>query len=238
VKVAVVGSGKMGREVEAILRERGHEPVMVGKGEGFPAGCTVGIDFTRGEAVVENVRKALAARARYVVGTTGWTERADEVARLVDDAKGGLVHAANFSVGVNLFYRIVREAARILAPFSDYDPYVLERHHRQKKDAPSGTAKALAAILEAAGGPRRKAATSLSGALKDDEFLVSAVRAGGIVGEHTVGFDSGGDEILLEHRARSRRGFALGAVLAAEWIASRTGVFTFDAVLADLGEKV
>jgi 4-hydroxy-tetrahydrodipicolinate reductase len=238
VKVAVVGSGKMGREVEAVLRERGHEPVMVGKGEAFPAGCAVGIDFTRGDAVVENVRKALAANARYVVGTTGWTERADEVARLVNDAKGGLVHAANFSVGVNLFYRIVREAARILAPFSDYDPYVLERHHRQKKDAPSGTAKALSAILEQSGGRRRQAATSLSRPLEDDEFLVSAVRAGGIVGEHTVGFDSGGDEILLEHRARSRRGFALGAVLAAEWIASRTGVFTFDAVLADLGQKV
>ena len=238
MKVAVVGSGKMGREVEAVLRERGHEPVSVGKGEAFPAGCPVGIDFTRGEAVVENVRKALAARARYVVGTTGWNERTDEVARLVNDAKGGLVHAANFSVGVNLFYRIVREAARILAPFPDYDPYVLERHHRQKKDAPSGTAKALSTILEQSGGRRRRAATSLSRPLEDDEFLVSAVRAGGIVGEHTVGFDSGGDEILLEHRARSRRGFALGAVLAAEWIVSRTGIFTFDAVLADLGQKV
>jgi 4-hydroxy-tetrahydrodipicolinate reductase len=228
----------MGREVEAVLRERGHEPVMVGKGEAFPAGCTVGIDFTRGEAVVENVRKALAARARYVVGTTGWNEHADEVRRLVDEAKGGLVHAANFSVGVNLFYGIVREAARILAAFPDYDPYILERHHRQKKDAPSGTAKALAAILESAGDPRRRAVMSPAGPLQADEFLVSAVRAGGIVGEHTVGFDSGGDEILLEHRARSRRGFALGAVLAAEWIATRKGVFTFDAVLADLGQRV
>ena len=115
---------------------------------------------------------------------------------------------------------------------------MLERHHRQKKDAPSGTAKALAAIVEKAGGKRSRAVTSLSAPLKDDEFLVTAVRAGGIVGEHAVGFDSGGDEILLEHRARSRRGFALGAVLAAEWIASRTGVFGFDAVLADLGPQV
>ena len=238
MKVAVVGPGKMGREVEAVLRERGHEPVVVARGQAFPPGCAVGIDFTRADAVVENVKKALAARARYVVGTTGWSEHADEVRRLVEDAGGGLVHAANFSVGVNLFYRIVREAARTLAPFADYDPYVLERHHRGKKDAPSGTAKALAAILESAGGPRRKAVTSPSPPLKPDEFLVSAVRAGGIVGEHTVGFDSGGDEILLEHRARSRRGFALGAVLAAEWIAGRTGVFGFDAVLADLGQGV
>jgi 4-hydroxy-tetrahydrodipicolinate reductase len=237
VKVAVVGPGKMGREVEAVLRERGHEPVMVRKGEGFPAGCAVGIDFTRGEAVVDNVKNALAARARYVVGTTGWNDRADEVRRLVEASGGGLVHAANFSVGVNLFYRIVQAAAQVMAAFGDYDPYVVEKHHRQKKDAPSGTAKALAAILESAAGTRRKAATSLSGPLKDDEFLVTAVRAGGIVGEHTVGFDSGGDEILLEHRARSRRGFALGSVLAAEWIANRTGVHGFDAVLADLAKR-
>lgn len=238
MKVAVVGPGKMGREIAEVLRERGHEPVMVEKGDAFPAGCPVGIDFTRPEAVVENVKKALAARARYVVGTTGWSAQSEEVRRLVESAGGGLVYAANFSVGVNLFYRIVQEAARTLAAFPDYDPYVLERHHRQKKDAPSGTARTLAEIVEKAGGARRRAATSLSAPLKDDEFLVSAVRAGGIVGEHTVGFDSGGDEILLEHRARSRRGFALGAVLAAEWIASRTGVFGFDAVLADLGARV
>ena len=238
MRVAVVGPGKMGREVAEVLRERGHEPVMVGRVDAFPAGCAVGIDFTRPDAVMENVKKALAARTRYVVGTTGWSAQAEEVRRLVDNGKGGLVHAANFSVGVNLFYRIVSEAARTLAPFADYDPYVLERHHRQKKDAPSGTAKALAAIVEKAGGKRSRAVTSLSAPLKDDEFLVTAVRAGGIVGEHAVGFDSGGDEILLEHRARSRRGFALGAVLAAEWIASRTGVFGFDAVLADLGPQV
>jgi len=237
LKVAVVGAGKMGREVEAVLRDRGHEPVLVSRGQPFPAGCAVGIDFTRPEAVVENLKKALSARARYVIGTTGWNDRAEEVRRLVEESRGGLVHAANFSLGVNLFYRIVAEAARVLAPFPDYDPWVLERHHRQKKDAPSGTAKTLAALVESAA-PGRKAATSLSGALGAGQFLVSAVRAGGIVGEHTVGFDAGGDEILLEHRARTRRGFAQGAVLAAEWISTRDGVFGFDAVLADLGARV
>ena len=234
MKVAVVGPGKMGGEVADVLRERGHEPVMVGARDPFPSGCAVGIDFTKPEAVVENVKKAMAAGARYVVGTTGWSDHVEEIRRLVEAAGSGLVHAANFSVGVNLFYGIVREAARTLARFPDYDPYVLERHHRQKKDAPSGTAKALAGIVEKAGGRRRRAVTSSSGPLKEDEFLVSAVRAGGIVGEHTVGFDSGGDEILLEHRARSRRGFALGAVLAAEWIATRNGFFSFEAVLDDL----
>src|SRR5438093_10884812 len=234
--MAVVGAGKMGREVAEVLRERGHEPVMVGARDPFPSGCAVGIDFTKPEAVVENVKKAMAASARYVVGTTGWSAQEAEVRRLVEGAGGGLVHAANFSVGVNLFYAIVREAARTLARFPDYDPYVLERHHRQKRDAPSGTAKSLASILESAGGRRSKAALALEGPLPEDRFHVSAVRAGGIVGEHTVGFDSGGDEILLEHRARTRRGFAMGAVLAAEWIAQREGLHTFEEVVEDLAK--
>lgn len=234
MKVAVVGLGKMGREVEAALGERGHQPRLVGKGSAFPSDCPVGIDFTRAEAVLGNVRAAMAAGSRYVVGTTGWGEQIEEVRAAVTEARGGFVYAANFSLGVNLFYRIVRQAAGLLARFPEYDPYILERHHRQKKDAPSGTAKALAAIVEKAGGPRTQAASTLEGALPADRFHIAAVRAGGIVGDHTVGFDSGTDEILLEHRARSRRGFALGAVLAAEWIATRTGFFDFEEVLEDL----
>jgi 4-hydroxy-tetrahydrodipicolinate reductase len=232
--VAVVGYGKMGHEVESVLRERRHEAACVDLGEPFPTGCVVGIDFTDPSAVVGNVQAALAARARYVVGTTGWLEKLPEVAAAVTEAGGGLVHAANFSLGVNLFYRIVREAAALLAPFPDYDPYILEKHHRQKKDAPSGTAKVLADIVAASGGSRQAAADHLEGALPAEAFHVAAVRAGGIVGEHVVGFDSGGDEILIEHRARTRRGFALGAVLAAEWIATRTGIHRFEAVLDDL----
>jgi 4-hydroxy-tetrahydrodipicolinate reductase len=121
VKVAVVGHGKMGREVEAVLRERGHEPVIAARGA-FPPDCRVGIDFTRAEAVPGNVAVAMAGGARYVVGTTGWQDRVEEVRRLVELAGGGLVHAPNFSLGVNLFYRLVREAAARLAPFPDYDP--------------------------------------------------------------------------------------------------------------------
>ena len=232
MRVAIVGHGKMGREVEGVLRERGHDPVVAERGT-FPADCPVGIDFTRAEAVPGNVDRALAAGARYVVGTTGWTDRLDAVRGRVEAAGGGLVHAPNFSLGVNLYYRIVRSAALLLAPFPDYDPYVLERHHRQKKDAPSGTARALAAILQSAEGRRRTAVTTLEGALPDEAFHVAALRAGGIVGDHTVGFDSGGDEILIEHRARSRRGFAQGAVLAAEWIVNRNGFYDFGAVLDD-----
>ena len=234
MRVAVVGTGKMGREVEAALHERGHEALPVHRGDSFPAGCPVGIDFTRADAVPANVAAALAAGARYVVGTTGWQDRLPDVSRLVEEKNGGLVWAANFSLGVNLFYRIVRDAASLLARFPEYDPYILERHHRQKKDAPSGTARALAEVLAQAGLKRAKPEMELQGALADDRFHVSAVRAGGIVGDHTVGFDSGGDEILLEHRARTRRGFAAGAVMAAEWVVDKKGVFGFDAVLDDL----
>ncbi len=215
MRVAVVGFGKMGREVAALLPERGHEAVAVGRGDVYPEDCPVGIDFTTPAAAVGNIDRALAAGSRYVVGTTGWTESLEAVRARVDEAQGGLVHAANFSLGVNLFYAIAREAAAILAPFPAYDAYVVERHHREKKDTPSGTARVLAGLV----------GTSVP---------ISSVRAGGIVGDHVVGFDSGGDEILLEHRARNRRGFALGAVLAAEWIATRRGVHGFDAVLEDL----
>lgn len=238
MKVALAGHGQMGHEVDAVLRERGHSPVGMLRGTGFPAGCAVGIDFTGPEAVVPNVKRALAAGSRYVVGTTGWDAQKDEVRQLVEDAGGGLVYGSNFSVGMNLFYQIVRQTAEILSRFADYDPYILERHHRKKKDAPSGTARQLAAILASTGEMKREPVTALgSEALAPGQFHVASVRAGGIVGDHTVGFDSGGDEILLEHRARSRRGFALGAVLAAEWIATRTGFHAFDAVLEDLQKR-
>jgi 4-hydroxy-tetrahydrodipicolinate reductase len=234
VKVAVVGHGAMGHEVEAALRDAGHEPLIVGRGSAFPRGCPVGIDFTRADAVPDNVAAAIAQGARYVVGTTGWQERLPEVRRLVESAGGGLVYGANFSVGVQLYFRIVQQAATLLARFPDYDPYVLERHHRRKRDAPSGTARQLASILASSGGRRQRAAEALNGPLPDDAFHVAALRAGGIVGDHTVGFDAGGDEILLEHRARSRRGFAVGAVRAAEWIAARSGVHSFEDILDDL----
>jgi 4-hydroxy-tetrahydrodipicolinate reductase len=234
MRIAIVGLGRMGREVESLLRDRGHEAVLVGRGEPFPGQCPVGIDFTRADAVPDNVRVAMSAGARYVVGTTGWDDRRDEVRRIVEEAGGGLVYAANFSLGVQLFYRVARHAAGLMARFPEYDPYVLERHHRGKRDSPSGTARALASILESQVGSRPRATTELTGGLAEDAFHVAAVRAGGIVGDHTVGFDSGGDEILLEHRARTRRGFALGSLLAAEWIATRTGFHAFDAVIEDL----
>ena len=234
MRIAVVGYGRMGREVEAVLQDRGHEAVVVRRGSPYPPDCAAGIDFTRASEVPGNVAAALKAGSRYVVGTTGWEGKTTEIRDLVQAQHGGFVHAANFAIGVNLFYRIVREAASLLSRFPAYDPYVLERHHRMKKDAPSGTARVLAELLESAKGPRLRAVTSFVGSIPEDAFHVASVRAGGVVGEHTVGFDSGSEEILLEHRARSRRTFAEGAVLAAEWIATRAGFYRFDEVLDDL----
>jgi 4-hydroxy-tetrahydrodipicolinate reductase len=236
MRVAIVGYGKMGHEIETRLNQRGHTPVVAPRGS-FPADCPVGIDFSRADAVADNVARALAANARYVLGTTGWSGDLAAIRQRVEAAGGALVYAANFSLGVNLYYRVVRAAAALLAPFPDYDPYVLERHHRQKQDAPSGTAKILAGIVEAAKGIRSRPVSELDGALPEAAFHVSSLRAGGIVGDHTVGFDSGGDEILIEHRARSRGGFALGAVLAAEWIVGRQGFFGFEDILDDLAQR-
>ena len=147
MRVAVIGHGRMGREVEAALIERGHEPVIVKRAAGFPHLCPVGIDFTQPEAVLANTRRALEAGARYVVGTTGWSDAEPEMRELVTASRGGLVHAANFSLGVNLFYQVVRHAAALLAHFPDYDPYIVEKHHRKKRDAPSGTARVLAGFI-------------------------------------------------------------------------------------------
>src|SRR5262245_1002141 len=210
----------MGREVESVLLERRHDVEIAGRGDRFPTGCVVGIDFSVAGAVPANVENAMRSGARYVVGTTGWSDRLGDVQRLVQASGGGLVHAPNFSLGVNLFYRILRDASALLARFPEYDPWLLERHHASKKDQPSGTAKVLAEILAATQGHGTPPA-------------IASVRAGGIVGDHAVGFDSGGDEIVLEHRSRSRRGFALGAVMAAEWIAPRSGFYSFEEVLSE-----
>lgn len=235
MRVAVVGLGRTGREVLAVLEARGHVAVPVRRGDPFPRDCAAGIDFSRGDAVAANLSAALAAATPYVIGTTGWEAALPSLTQQVERAHGAMLHAANFALGVNVFYRLVRDAARRLAALPEYDPFVLERHHRHKRDAPSGTARELASLLSAAYDGRRRALGHLDGtALPDDAFHVASLRAGGIVGEHVVGWDSGDDEILLEHRARSRRGFALGAVRAAEWLPGRRGVFTFEALLDEL----
>ena len=161
----------------------------------------------------------MLAGVPLVEGTTGWSEERDEIERLVRDADGAFVFGANFSIGVNLFYRVVDFAAELFAKFPEYEVFLEEQHHSRKKDAPSGTALKLKEIV--------------SQHVKKD-FGVSATRAGNIPGTHRVGFDGPADQILLEHCARSREGFASGAILAAEWIVGKKGSFEFTDVIEEL----
>jgi 4-hydroxy-tetrahydrodipicolinate reductase len=229
MKIALIGTGTMGGLVEKLAERRGHECVpLVGHADaessakeiaGNLAGFDVAIDFTTAEAVRRNVEACMIAKLPLVEGTTGWNAQRDEVERIVREAGGAFVFGANFSIGVNVFYRVVDFAAELLAKFPDYETFIEEQHHSRKKDAPSGTALKLKEIVS------RHVAK---------EFGVSATRAGNIPGTHRVGFDGPADQILLEHTARSREGFAAGALMAAEWIVGKTGFYEFTDVMDEI----
>jgi 4-hydroxy-tetrahydrodipicolinate reductase len=227
MKIAIVGYGKMGRMVERVALSRKHEIVARfdvdnnAGGAGLTAESLAGVDaaieFSTPDTVLDNVKRLVALRVPTVVGTTGWYDRLDQVRDLVKATDAALVYGANFSIGVNLFYRIVQNAAQMFSHYAQYDPYLLEAHHRFKKDAPSGTALVIADRIRESYGDRAPQAV--------------AIRAGHIPGTHEVGFDSDADTITLTHTARSREGFAAGAVLAAELIRGRQGIFDFPELL-------
>ena len=218
----------MGRLVRTLAEEKGHEVnVIVNESHaGLPAeqlaetlrSAQVAIDFSSAEAVRRNVEACLAAKIPIVEGTTGWNERRGEIEGLVNESGGTMVFGANFSVGVNLFYKVAERAAELFAKFPEYEVFIEEQHHSRKKDAPSGTALKIKEILE-----RHTEVPS-----------VAATRAGNIPGTHRVGFDGKGDQILLEHSARSREGFAAGAIMAAEWVIGKKGFFEFTDVIDEI----
>lgn len=174
------------------------------------------IDFTEPTAVMENIQQAADAGVSMVVGTTGWYDQWDEARRIVEESGTGLVYGSNFSIGVNLMFKIAGYAARLFSQFPSYDPFIEEAHHKFKKDAPSGTAIFLKRLVET--DYNREAPTS-------------STRAGYIPGAHTVGFDSEADTLTINHVARSRAGFAEGAVLAARWIVGRSGFYEFSEII-------
>jgi 4-hydroxy-tetrahydrodipicolinate reductase len=234
MKIALIGYGRMGREVESVALDAGHQ--IVGRFdidapptiEGLrPA--DVCIEFSVPEAAMDNMKLAADAGVDIVVGTTGWYDRLEEVRGWF--GRSALVYAQNFSIGVNVFYRVVRNAARTMNPVPGYDVWVEERHHRQKVDSPSGTALRIGQILiEELDRKTRTVEGSPEGRIAPDALQIASVRAGHIAGVHTVGFDSEADYIELTHVARSRRGFAEGALAAARWVRGRKGVFTMDDV--------
>jgi len=231
VKIALLGHGTMGRVLEESARAAGHEigaiftSANVGDAARLLPGHTVAIDFSTTGAVPAHVEAAAAAGVPLVEGTTGWQRDEGGVRKLVEARGGALVYGANFSVGVNLFYRIVADAAQRFRG-AGYDPFIEEAHHAKKRDAPSGTALALEAIVSRGlGREERAGGTSVP---------IASTRAGHIPGTHRVGFDSAADQILLVHAARSRAGFAAGALLAARWIVGRRGMYAFADVLDDI----
>ena len=232
MKLALIGNGAMGRLVAARAAAEGHEVgAVVGSREaGLSAeelaevlrGHDAAIDFTVAAAVARNVGACALAGVPLVEGTTGWHEELGAVRALVERAGGALVHGANFSVGVQVFYRLAARAAELLKAF-DYDPFVEEAHHARKRDAPSGTALRLRDILAAEFG-------------RDPS--VASTRAGHIPGTHRVGFDAPPDQITLTHAARSREGFASGALVAARWIRGRRGVYEFSEAFDEILNSV
>jgi len=230
VKIALLGHGAMGRVLEESARAAGHEigAIFTSANAGDAArllpGHTVAIDFSAPGAVPAHVEAAAAAGVPLVEGTTGWQRDEAGVRKVVEARGGALVYGANFSIGVNLFYRLVADAAQLFRGVTGYDPFIEEAHHARKRDAPSGTALALGAILSRGLG-REEAGTRVP---------IASTRAGHIPGTHRVGFDSAADQILLVHTARSRAGFAAGALLAARWIVGRRGMYALADVLDEI----
>jgi 4-hydroxy-tetrahydrodipicolinate reductase len=228
MKLALIGHGAMGRLVEARAREEGHEvaTVLARRESSFRpeelaeilGGHDAAIDFTVAEAVPRHAEACALARVPLVEGTTGWHAQLEDVRRAVERENGALIYGANFSVGVNLFYRVAARAAELFRGF-DYAAFVEEAHHSRKRDAPSGTAIKLRDILKEAYG---------------SDVPVASTRAGHIPGTHRVGFDSAADTITLTHTARSREGFAAGALVAARWIQGKTGVYEFSETLEEM----
>jgi len=220
MKLAIVGYGKMGRMIEALDPEYGfavHARIDVNDDLTAAKGADVAIEFSTPQAVVGNVEKLAAIGVPVVVGTTGWLEEMDRVQAAVDANGTAVVWSPNFSIGVNVFSRLVKEAAKLLADEPQYGAWAWEIHHSTKKDAPSGTLIKLVRDMKSVG--------------YEHNIDVSSNRAGAHPGTHEVGFDSAADTITLRHAARSREGFARGALKAAQWIPGKKGVFEFSDVL-------
>jgi 4-hydroxy-tetrahydrodipicolinate reductase len=229
MKIALIGNGAMGRLVAAEATAAGHEVATVVTSKERELNPNqlkenflyhdVAIDFSVGDAVLRNIEACARAGVPLVEGTTGWKAHEEAAKQIVAEHTAALVYGANFSIGVNLFYHIAERAAALFSAVDGYAPFIEEAHHMRKRDAPSGTALQLRELLAKHFGA---------------DIPTASTRAGYIPGTHRVGFDSEGDQILLVHEARSRRGFASGALLAARWIQGKQGVFQFSEVIADL----
>lgn len=237
MKIALIGYGKMGRMVEEAVLKKGHTVIAkIGTQGNFqeitPSSigqADICIDFSHPSCIIDNIRQVAQLRKNLVVGTTGWDDQIDIVKGIVKQSQIGLLYSPNFSLGVLLFRRIVAEAASLINRFADYDIGIMESHHNKKADSPSGTAHAIAKILlERIQRKNRLVYDAAQGQLAPEDIHVASIRCGSIPGTHEVLFDSHVDKITLKHEARSREGFAEGAVTAAEWLKGKQGFYTID----------
>ena len=243
LKIALVGYGKMGHAVEAEAAARHHEIVSIIDTDNLeeidrlsPNAVDVVIEFTRPENALRNYMALLEREVPIVTGTTGWYDHMDEVAAKVDELQGSFLFASNFSIGVNILFQLNQQLARLMNRYDAYDPYVLEAHHRHKKDGPSGTAVTLAD--QVVDGLDRKSVWVTDELHhrppNPNELSVGYVRAGAIFGKHEVTYTSSINELTVSHQAFGRRGFALGAVVAAEWLKGKKGFHSFQEVFAGM----
>jgi 4-hydroxy-tetrahydrodipicolinate reductase len=253
MKIAIIGYGKMGKMIEQIARAQGHsiaaivDPIANDAPTGINISKTIAdaaldsadaaIEFTQPATAAENIIALAQKKIPAVIGTTGWHERMGEVAKAVEDAGSSILWASNFSIGVNLFYRIAWYASELVNNFPEYDIGGFETHHNKKLDSPSGTAKVLAeGVLSRIDRKKKIVWETMNRKPQEDELHYPSLRVGSVPGQHSLFFDSSADTIEITHTARSREGFASGAVRAAQWLAAekRRGVFTIEEMLKDI----
>lgn len=239
MKIALIGYGKMGHEIEAIALDRGHQVVCnidINEDYKFESpefkSADVAIEFTSPQSAFNNYKKAFAANVPVVSGTTGWLEHIDEIKKECTDNGKTFFYASNFSLGVNLFFALNKKLAKMMNQFSNYDVRMEETHHIHKLDAPSGTAITLAeGVIE---NIDSKSKWTLDKAETNNELVITSFREGEVPGIHTVIYESEVDTIQITHDAKSRKGFALGAVLAAEYTNGKKGFLGMEDMLGDL----
>ncbi len=243
MNIAIIGYGKMGHEIEKIAKANGINVVSIVDPNDSSANhreineesmknVDVCIDFTNPSAVVSNIEKISKFNKNVVVGTTGWYDNINEIKYIVKKNNIGFIYASNFSIGVNIFLKIIKNAAKIINKIEDYDIYGYELHHNKKIDSPSGTAKTIGDILIKQIDRKDKLLfEKIDRKIEPNELHFASVRAGSIPGTHVVGFDSSADTIELKHEARNREGFAIGAIMAAQWINGKKGFYNINDIL-------
>lgn len=230
MKIALLGYGRMGKEIEKIALQRGHEIVIKASGE-EPydiSSADIAIDFSIPSAAFENITNCFNNAVPVISGTTGWLDKYDDAIALCKEKNGAFIYASNFSLGVNIFFELNQQLAKMMDALQDYQVSIEEIHHTKKLDAPSGTAITLAeGIIEGSA----KSTWSLDGESTQENIPITAVRTPDVPGTHTITYQSDVDTIDIKHTAHNRQGFALGAVVAAEWLLGKKGIYTMKDVL-------